>query len=110
MISGTWEPTKVDIDGLEANLHMISEMSKKGKSPWMRIEHPERQFRQYLGIMQSGQRLIYVNAFCGLNGDQPPQNWKNHLVTISDGGSCVWRSIYDPFSKKFLELSINGLA
>jgi hypothetical protein len=110
-INGVWEPTQADIDGLEINLHQISEMSRKSKSPWMQIEHPENYIRQYVGVLQDGQKRIYINAFCGFNGGQPPQTsyWKNHLYIIYDGGSCVWRSMYDITSKTFLELSINGL-
>ena len=109
-ITGVWEPTQADIDGLESNLHQISELSRKGKSPWMQIEHPESYFRQYVGVLQDGQKRIYVNAFCGFNGGQPPQTpyWKNHLYIIYDGGSCVWRAMYDLSSKTFLELSVNG--
>jgi len=64
-----------------------------------------------VGVLQDGHKRIYVNAFCGFNGGQPPQTpyWKNHLYIIYDGGSCVWQSIYDISSKTFLELSVNGL-
>ena len=111
-ITGSWMPTQGDIDELETNLHQISELSRKGKFPGRQIEHPENYIRQYVGVLQDGQKRIYVNAFCGFNGGQPPQSpyWKNHLYIIYDGGSCVWRSMYDLSSKTFLELSINGVA
>ena len=110
-ITGTWAPTKTDIDGLEANLHQITDLSRKGKYSWMLIEHPDKYFRQYVGVVQSGQKRIYVNAFCGFNnGTLAPKDWRNRLIHISDGGNCVWRSLYDNTSKTFLELSINGLA
>jgi hypothetical protein len=111
-ITGTWEPTNADIDGLEANLHQISGLSLKGKLPWIQIEHPENYFRQYIGVLQAGNKRIYINAFCGFNGNQPPSSpvWRNRLFIISDGGSCAWQSLYDPSSKKFIELRINGIA
>jgi len=104
-------PTKADIDGLEANLQQITELSRKGKYSWMLIEHPERYFRQYVGVLQGGEKRIYVNAFCGFNnGTLAPKDWRNRLIHISDGGNGVWRSLYDNTSKTFLELSINGIA
>jgi len=110
-ITGTWEPSKADIEGLESNLHQISDLSRKGEFSWMRIEHPENYFRQYVGVLQSGQKRIYVNAFCGFNnGNLAPQYWRKRLVIILDGGNCVWHSLYDNTSKTFLELSINGIA
>ncbi|MGD0902786.1 MAG: hypothetical protein ABR924_07575 [Terracidiphilus sp.] len=110
-ITGAWEPTKADIDGLEANLHQISDLSRRSASPSLRIEHPENYIRQYVGVLQAGKKRIFVYASCGFNGNQPPPSpfWRDHLIFVSDGGNCVWQSLYDPSSKTFLELRINGV-
>jgi hypothetical protein len=108
-ITGTWIPSGADIDGLEANLHGIAALSHKTGSNALQIEHPESAYRQYLGVLQAEQRRIYVNAFCGFNGDEPLPNWDIHLITIYDGGSCVWQALYDPSTKTFLELNVNGI-
>ena len=62
---GTWQPTKADIDGIEANLSQVSKLKAENwKSPAIRIDHPETYFRQYIAILRDGKRRIYVNAFC----------------------------------------------
>jgi hypothetical protein len=108
--SGTWAPSQSDVDGLEINLSQIEELSRK-YSPYRRVEHPENYFRQYMGLLVGGRRMIYVNAFCGMiNNGQPPKGWGEHLEEIMDGGNCVWQSLYDISTKKFIALSVNGRA
>jgi hypothetical protein len=109
-VTGAWNPTEAEIHDLEANLHQVSDLSRKSDRNFTKIEHPETYFRQYVGILQAGQKRIYINAFCGFNGNQPPPLWSVHLITVSDGGSCAWQSLYDPSSKTYLELSVNGVA
>lgn len=105
---GTWHPTKADIDGLETNLSQVSSLQAENwKSPKIRIEHPEKYFRQYVAIIQSGKRKIYVNAFCER---EDLAQWRKHLVIVDDGGTCFWQALYDPATKKFSHLRINGRA
>ena len=111
-ISGAWELTKADIDSLEVDLSQISGLPKKNKAPWMQIDHPENYFRQYVGVLQAGQKRVYVSAFCQfMDGDSPTSpEWKNHVLLVSDGGNCFWQALYDPSSRRFLELWVNGRA
>jgi len=104
---GGWQPLQSDIDGLEANLSQIAQLKPTGwgTSP-VRIEHPERYYRQYIGITSRQQRLVYVNAFC----DDPPANWKTRLNIAIDGATCYWQAFYDPATKKFSNLLINARA
>lgn len=109
-VSGTWAPSQLDIDGLESNLSQIEDLSR-GFSLYRRVEHPEKYFRQYLGVLEGGRKLIYVNAFCGMiNNGQPPKGWDEHLEEIMDGGNCVWQALFDIPTKKFVALSVNGRA
>jgi|HubBroStandDraft_1064217.scaffolds.fasta_scaffold113570_3 hypothetical protein len=108
-ITGSWVATEKEIDALEADYREIVALSRT-KPSGQRIDHPERYFRQYVPIVQAGQRRIYVNAFCGIENHKPSPYWRDRLVTIMDGGSCVWQAIYDVGSDKFIELDVNGLA
>lgn len=105
---GTWTPTKPDIDGIEANLSQISNMEPQGWASKVSIEHPERYYRQYIGMTDPQQRKwIYVNAFCE---EPPPPDWKTRLIIVVDGGPCFWQAFYDPATQKFSNLMINARA
>ena len=102
---GSWEPSKAEIDGLEAGLSSITEI--KGWPSKVQIEHPERYFRQYIGVSHRDQRLVYINAFCD---DAPPPDWRSHLYLVIDGATCYWQALYDPATKSFSNLTINARA
>ena len=104
---GSWEPSKADIEGLEAGLSFISEMKIKGWPSKVHIDHPERYFRQYIGVSHREQRRIYINAFCE---DPPPPDWRTHLYTVVDGATCFSQALYDPVTKTFSNLTINARA
>jgi hypothetical protein len=104
---GTWAPNETEVNSLEANLSQVSEMKPKLWNISIRIDHPESYYRQYIGATVKRKRLIYVNAFCN---DPPPQTWKSQLYIVSDGGTCFWQAFYDPATKQFLNLTINGRA
>jgi hypothetical protein len=100
-----WQPTKEDIAGLEANLEQVSHMNDENRpaNNAVHINRPELYFRQYVGIFQDGKKGIYVNAFCAA----PPSYWRERLVEIYDGYTCVWQAVYDPSVKRFVSLRIS---
>lgn len=105
---GAWQPSRSEIDELEANLSQISKLNITGGESTRHIEYPEAYFRQYIGLTDSKQRKrIYVNAFCD---DPPPSTWKTQLYVVMDGWTCYWQAFYDPATKKFSNLLINGRA
>jgi len=104
---GSWEPSTADIDGLEAGLAHVSELKITGWASNIHIEHPERYFRQYIGVSHRKQRRIYINAFCD---DPPPTDWRDHLYTVIDGATCYWQALYDPATRTFSILTINARA
>jgi hypothetical protein len=106
---GTWWPTKMDIEGLEASLSQVSSLKAENWPANMpiAIDHPERYYRQYVPVIGKGRKLIYINAFCD---DLPASYWREQLVLISDGGTCCWQALYDPLKGEFSGLRINGIA
>jgi hypothetical protein len=104
---GSWEPATADIEGLERSLSRVSELKVTGWTSKTRIEHPERYFRQYIGVSHRNQRRIYINAFCD---DPPPSDWRSHLYVVVDGATCYWQALYDPSTKSFSNLTINARA
>ena len=110
-VTGTWSPNQADIDLAESRLSQVHELSIRSKMEYRIIEHPEQYFRQYIGIVQSNRKRIYLSAFCGMeNGVQvPPSYWHEKLFEIEDGGSCVWQALFDVETRTFIELRVNGV-
>jgi len=64
---GTWKPTDSDIQAMESHLSRISLLPGKSGRIRIQVKHPDRYYRQYLGIVIDGRNFIYINAFCGYN-------------------------------------------
>ncbi len=104
----SWTPSQTDIEGLESKLSQISELKiRSWESTSIRIEHPEKYFRQYVGVKHHGKREIYINAF---DDDPPPPGWRTRLYVVVDGDIGYWHAFYDPDTKTFSDLTINARA
>src|SRR5256885_2552112 len=101
---GAWTPTDADIRSMENRLMRISRLRSKSGMRCVRIEHPDRHYRQYIGIIINKRKFIFINAFCD---DTPPANWQEIVIDICDGG-CSWGVIYDIVTGKFSDLEMNG--
>ncbi len=106
---GTWKPSMADIYYVEASLRQVSTLKATNwpADSGIRIDHPERYFRQYVGVIWKGKKLIYVNALCNATFIG---YWRETLVRIMDGGTCYWQAFYDPALGTFTALTINGVA
>jgi hypothetical protein len=104
-IEGSWTPTTKDIEALESHLSNLSKPDSAQKR--FSIEHPERFYRQYLGILIKGRKLIYLNAF---SGPYLPKSWLAKMVIVCDGGVDSWGVVYDLGIEEFSDLHVNGFA
>lgn len=102
---GTWMPTGDDVHTMEKRLNRISELRSRSGMLGERIEHPDRYYRQYIGIIINKRRVVFINAFCE---DKPPSNWEEMVMDYCDGG-CSWGVIYDTGTGKFSNLEMNGV-
>jgi hypothetical protein len=105
----SWQLSKTDLDTLEDNLLQISYLRENAPGSDRHIDHPNLYFRQYLPIVLSGKKQIFVNAFCRVERGQS-DDWRYHLQIVVDGGDCFWQVWYDPATQKFSNLMINGVA
>jgi len=103
---GSWRPSAPDIASLEAALPNISKMAAVNWKSAVQIEHPRSYFRQYIGVSHRGARRVLINASC----DGPPPYWHERLFIVTDGGTCFWQALYDPATKTFSDLTVNGRA
>jgi hypothetical protein len=100
-VNGSWEPTVDDIEKLDSRLSRVSKLQSHGEF----IADPSSYYRQYIGIIIGGHKLIYVNAFAF---GKLPSDWRKRLVDICDGGTSAWGVLYDPKTSEFSELATNG--
>jgi len=113
---GSWTPTPRDVANLEANLPALREMESDvccgGRTA--RVEDPDAFYRQYVGVVVGGRRLIYVNAFARNTFEHWPEadrpDWRREPQTVCDGGESFWGVLYDPERRTFSHLAFNGSA
>jgi hypothetical protein len=106
-VTGVWQPSRAGIENLEISLPQIAELTPKGWPAAVRVEHPKKYYRQYVGVFQGGKKRILVNAFLSI---ADACDWRNRLVIVSDGDIGFWHAMYDPASQKFSDFEINARA
>jgi hypothetical protein len=109
-----WVPTAGEITQLESRLlpYLHNEASS-GHDRFKRTQVNEiitkfsRYKRQYLGFTSYGKKWILVNGFCADTMDIDKE-WREHFVSVSDGGECFFNVRFDPSDLHFEQLEING--
>jgi hypothetical protein len=102
-----WEPSAAQIADLEADLPMLASQTARGCClNGFRITDLASSWRQYLGVVVNGKRLIYINGF---SAEKPGEHWKTEPVIICDGGGAAWGALYDPATRRFSDLALNGV-
>jgi hypothetical protein len=99
-VSGGWDISpalaaqiEADLPKLETQMHGIA---------------PQVFYRQYVGILQSGQRRVYINAFAPSTLETRDDSWEREPADACDGGDQFWGAVYDPATRQFSELAFNG--
>lgn len=108
LISGGWQPTPGQIAKAEALLPSLVRANRRPKEPLG--------YRQYLGVVIGGRRMIYVNVFPRWLVERrelagiAPQDWRTVFVSVCDGGDGFWGAVYDPETLRFSSPRFNGAA
>lgn len=103
-VSGFWSPSPEQVSAFEQRL---PDFLRKSALP---VKLPDY-YRQYVGVISHGRRLIYLNAFyAGFLTHDPKRDWKISAVIVCDGGDGFWGVEFDPADKTFHHLESNGLA
>jgi hypothetical protein len=97
-VSGFWTPSPEQVLSIEKLLpdllrknHLKSKISDS--------------YRQYVGIISSGRKLIYLNS---IPHELP--DWRTKAVVVFDGGEAFWGVEFDPADNTFHNLGSNGWA
>lgn len=101
----TWLPAQNDVRQVEAMLSQISRLRSDSGIEGKQISEPEEYYRQHVGVVVEGRKLIYVNAICE---EHPPEHWQDTVQDVCDGG-CNWEVVYDTVTEKFSDLEMNGV-
>lgn len=71
-------------------------------------------YRQYMGVVSHGKKIIYLNSFPGSALRPYPSDkqvdWRNKPVIYCDGGDNFWGVEFDPGDNTFHDLKSNGVA
>jgi hypothetical protein len=102
-VSGFWLPSLAGVAELEKTLPQLL------RSSGHKIDLGTS-YRQYVGIVSRGKKLIYVNAFSGTILVHPPfrTSWKREAMVVCDGGDVFWGVEFDPATRTFNHLEFNG--
>ena len=111
-----WVPTAEDITQLEGRLvpYLHNEASSD-HDKFRRTQINEiinklsRYKRQYLGFTSYGKKWILVNGFCA-DTMGVDKIWREHFVSMADGGQCFFKVRFEPSDLHFEQLEINGEA
>lgn len=103
-----WTPAKYDILALEDGVNAFLQANpdrfySEGAPVWERLDGYNR---QYVGIILDDRKIVYANFFC----DSVGTDWRKDFVFVLDGGDCYFQFKYDPVSKEFFDLQVNGEA
>jgi hypothetical protein len=81
-------------------------------------QRPERPlsdyYRQYLGVVIDGKKLIYVNVFPRSVVESrefpgaPQDYWRSEFVAVCDGGDDFWGALFDLEKQLFFSPRFNG--
>jgi hypothetical protein len=102
---GTWQPSEADLKSLEAHFSDLSKLVSKGSPSTVQILHPEQYYRQYIGVVVRGKKLIYINSLPDITFSR---NWREEFVDVCDGGARFWGAFYDTATGQFSNLQTNG--
>jgi hypothetical protein len=105
-VRGFWLPRLEDIDRLELSLPpYLFDLKKAGQT----VPAPGVYHRQYVGIIQNGQRLIYGNFYSDVwDVFEQRINEKRTWVMVCDGGPSYWGILYRPATDSFEGIAFNG--
>src|SRR6266516_4116275 len=98
-VEGTWTPSAADIAAFDVALEpVLVEALSHSFSPDSLRPKLSSYYRQYVGIVLGGRRLIYVNGFQSIVLHDFPDStaWQRTPVMVCDGGEAFFGAEYDP--------------
>ncbi|MWC30948.1 hypothetical protein [Paenibacillus sp. MMS18-CY102] len=89
-----------EAEGLEATSHSAENFTYI-------LDHFNAYKRQYVGVIESGEKVVYCNL---LIDDNNNSDWKNDLVLVMDGGPRYFSIRFYVKKERYFDLMIHGYA
>jgi hypothetical protein len=107
-IMSVWRPDPAAIGRFEQALAPLVQGALE-RSPLLRKPawSSDSYYRQYVGVVVNGRRLVYVNAFRPIGG-RLPQSWEIQLVNACDGGELFFGAEFDVETGRVQNLAFNS--
>jgi len=100
-----WTPAEADVANFEAGLAQFLQENSTGQWDTLPIiERLPEYKRQYFGIVQNEEQLIFANMFC----DAMSSDWLEAPVVVADGGNCYLQIVFNADANTYLSLYVNG--
>ena len=77
-------------------------------SPLLKGRDPSVFVRQYVGVIQNGKRVVYINGADSDVSESDDLSWKHRPLYVCDGGDRYWGVVYDPESRAFSQMEFNN--
>src|SRR5262249_32078687 len=116
-ISSGWDPTPSQVDDAEALLPGFIVMNRRPIWPPL-----GEYYRQYLGVVIDGKKVIYVNLFDRKGHDEFLEDreplrpdgsewpdWRTEFQVACDGWDCDWGVLFDPATLRFSSPEFNAI-
>ena len=101
---GAWEPSAQDMAMAKAKVPEIVYAFADEYQRSLIADLPGYTI-QYQGIEDHGEKLIYMNAACGVS---EASSSPGEFIMVMDGGPCYFRLKFNPESGEAVEIVFNG--
>jgi len=109
-IEGTWTPDAATVQRIESALPPILQAAlNKNLRLNARAANADDYYRQYVGLVIGGRRIVYVNgAYSSIMNRPRPVPWGTEWINASDGGQLFFDAVFDAQSGTLLSFDFNG--
>jgi len=110
-IENEWEPTAEVINQMETHLKDLNNaIAHTGCTVSGQPKDINGFRRQYFGVVLSGRRLVFINAFDLEIGNDLSNGKPNQMCAVVNDGYCsFWSALYDPETMMFEQLEFAPL-
>jgi hypothetical protein len=110
-IEGIWTPDAQLVERLDSRLGpLLQGALALNPRPRPSVTNAAQYYRQYVGLVVDGRRLVYINGFVSNNRNDPtpPPAWASRFLDGCDGWELHFGFEFDVIAGRFQNLSFNG--
>jgi hypothetical protein len=106
-MSDYWKPSRRDVEEAERALPAAiqSAFSRASKEEGTRLTSAPRYYRQYVGFVRDGHRVLYLSAF---EHERRADDWRRQWLRTCDTWLYAFGAVYDLEKREFDWFSFDG--